>query len=208
MSALQRTVIYPAAAREAGAQGTVWVQLVVDPEGAPYEVNAVRSPHPALAAAAVRAVSAARFQPGLLRGDAVHARHTLPIRFVLREIEPAPEPPPAEDPVEVDPVLHGGLEGLQARVEYPESARRLGLVGTIYTQFVVLEDGSVSEARVVRDDLAVASDNPKPRDVRRARADLREASVAAVRTATFTPGTQGGVPVKIRYTLPIRFVLR
>lgn len=118
-------------------------------------------------------------------------------------IETFPPPPPPvedmpEDPnheflvVEQQPVLIGGLEELQRRVEYPRMARDAGAEGNVIVQFVVERDGSVSDATVLRSPNAL----------------LSEAALAAVRESRFEPGHQRGIPVRVRYTLPVRFVLR
>ncbi|GAB5534129.1 MAG: hypothetical protein Rubg2KO_03780 [Rubricoccaceae bacterium] len=114
----------------------------------------------------------------------------------------APPPPPPPDPeptepeifevVEQAPVLIGGLEGLQSRVEYPEIARRAGVEGRVFVQFVVDERGNVLDAVVAR----------SPSDL------LSEAALKAVRESKFEPGQQRGRPVKVRYSLPVNFVLR
>ncbi|MFN3597739.1 MAG: energy transducer TonB, partial [Rubricoccaceae bacterium] len=112
---------------------------------------------------------------------------------------PPPPPPPVvpDEPeifevVEQDPVLIGGIEGLQARVQYPEMAQRAGVEGTVFVQFVVDERGNVVDPQVVR--------SPSPL--------LSEAALRAVRESRFQPGMQRGRPVKVRFTLPVRFVLR
>lgn len=111
---------------------------------------------------------------------------------------PPPPPPPADpaepeifEVVEVKPELLGGLEGLQRRVVYPEMARRAGIEGKVFVQFVVDEKGEVSEAYAVR----------CPNEL------LCDAAVKAVRESRFRPGTQRGVPVNVRFTLPVDFKL-
>ncbi len=94
--------------------------------------------------------------------------------------------------MEQEPVLIGGLDGLQARVQYPEFARRAGVEGTVFVRFVVDERGNVSDLEVQR----------SPNDL------LSEAAVKAIRESRFEPGQQRGRPVKARFTLPVRFVLR
>ena len=112
-----------------------------------------------------------------------------------------PPPPPVVEPVdeivdflpfEDEPKLIGGLEGLQARVEYPELAIQVGLEGRVFVTFVVDEHGNVINAQVAR----------SPSDL------LSEAALKAVRASKFTPGQQRGRPVKVRYSLPVNFVLR
>ncbi|MDX1438503.1 MAG: energy transducer TonB [Rubricoccaceae bacterium] len=108
---------------------------------------------------------------------------------------PPPPPPPAEpeifEVVEQMPVLQGGLQALQASIQYPEMARRAGIEGRVYVQFVVDEQGRPTEVRAVRG-IGGGCD---------------EAAEAAVRNARFTPGLQRGRPVKVRMSLPINFRL-
>ena len=114
---------------------------------------------------------------------------------------PAPPPPPPEpepqepeifEVVEQAPVLIGGLEGLQARVKYPDLAIRGNVEGKVFVQFVVDERGQVSQAQAVR----------CPNQL------LCDAAVRAVEESQFRPGMQRGRPVKVRFTLPVDFKLR
>ena len=111
------------------------------------------------------------------------------------EAPPPPPPPPPEpeifEVVEQMPVLQGGLEALQRAIQYPEMARRSGIEGKVFVQFVVDEQGRTSEVRAVRG-IGGGCD---------------EAAVAAVRNARFTPGLQRGRPVKVRMSLPVTFRL-
>ncbi|WP_412068224.1 TonB family protein [Rubrivirga sp. IMCC43871] len=92
---------------------------------------------------------------------------------------------------EVQPMLIGGMEALQRRVVYPESARREGVQGQVVIEFVVDEEGRVVDPDVLR--------SPAP--------VLARAALAAVRGSRFTPGSQDGLPVKVRFAVPITFRL-
>ncbi|MEM6289273.1 MAG: energy transducer TonB, partial [Bacteroidota bacterium] len=109
---------------------------------------------------------------------------------------PPPEPEPTEPEIfevsEVQPELIGGLEGLQARVVYPPLAVQAGVSGQVVVQFVVDERGNVIDPVILR----------SPNDL------LSEAAVEAVVASRFTPGTQRGRPVRVRYAVPVRFELR
>ena len=94
-------------------------------------------------------------------------------------------------PVDVEPQLIGGLEGVQARVVYPEPARAEGVEGRVVVEFVVAEDGTVRDLEVVR--------SPDER--------LSEAALEAVRTARFKAGRDGGKAVAVRFRLPVAFRL-
>lgn len=96
------------------------------------------------------------------------------------------------EPGDVEPVLIGGLNGLAQRVQYPSSARRAGQHGTVYVSFVVEHDGSIGCASIFRGSWDA----------------LNTEALRVVRDSRFIPGTTDGEPVKVRYTLPIRFSLR
>ena len=107
----------------------------------------------------------------------------------LRAVAEGPGPGDILDFSEVQPVLIGGIERLQAGIEYPDFERRNGIEGRVIVSFVVDGDG-------VPWDVAVA---------RGVSLGLDEAAVEAVRAARFTPGEQNGRPVAVRFTLPVTF---
>jgi TonB family protein len=92
---------------------------------------------------------------------------------------------------EVQPELMGGMAALAEDVVYPEDARVAGVEGTVVVQFVVIERGEVVAPVAVR----------SPSEV------LSEAALAAVHQQTFTPGLVDGLPVKVRFAVPITFRL-
>ena len=94
--------------------------------------------------------------------------------------------------VEQQPELIGGLKALQQKIEYPEMARRAGIEGRVYVQFVVDEHGNVQDAEVIRG-IGGGCD---------------EEALRVVKQAKFKPGMQRGRPVKVRYSLPIIFKLQ
>lgn len=90
------------------------------------------------------------------------------------------------------PILLGGLSGLARRTRYPTEARRRGFEGKVCLQFVVSEEGAVENVTVTR------SAHPL----------LDAEAVRAVRASRFTPGRRDGVPVRVRFSLPVQFRLR
>lgn len=93
--------------------------------------------------------------------------------------------------VEQPPILLGGIQSVQNRVVYPEMAIKAGIEGRVVVQFVIDKQGNVIDPVVVRG-IGGGCD---------------EEAVRAVRTAQFKPGFQRGVPVSVRYTIPITFKL-
>jgi protein TonB len=116
---------------------------------------------------------------------------------------PPPTPPSAARPVEEEdepeifvvvermPELIGGLETLQKSIIYPEIARLAGIEGRVMVSFVIDEKGNVLNPVVVRG-IGGGCD---------------EAAIEAVKKAKFIPGMQRGMPVRVRFTLPITFRL-
>lgn len=103
----------------------------------------------------------------------------------------------AFDVVEQMPEYPGGLPELMKyismNVHYPEAAMKTGTQGRVLVRFIVEEDGTVSDARVVQrvsdeldaEALRVVSAMPK-----------------------WTPGRQNGQPVRVKYTMPVTFRLQ
>lgn len=90
------------------------------------------------------------------------------------------------------PKLRGGLANLQRKIKYPDLARKAGIEGTVYVQFVVDEHGNVTNAHVIR---GIGGGCDKE-------------ALRVVKQAKFQPGLQRGRPVKVRFSLPIVFRLR
>ena len=100
------------------------------------------------------------------------------------------------DVVEVMPQFPGGapalFEYLSKNIMYPAEAEKAGKQGRVIVTFVVKKDGSISDARVVKsvdplldaEGLRVISNMPN-----------------------WTPGTQSGKTVNVKYTVPITFRL-
>ena len=98
--------------------------------------------------------------------------------------------------VEMPPQFPGGEEKMMQyiakKIEYPREARENGIQGRVVIQFVIDEKGRVTDAKVIKgigygcDEEALRVVNKMPK---------------------WTPGAQRGKIVKVRYVLPINFVL-
>lgn len=75
---------YPEIARQAGVEGLVVVQVVIEPDGSPSNPEIARSAGEVLDKAAIEAVMQLEFVPGKQRGKSVRVKMALPIRFKLR----------------------------------------------------------------------------------------------------------------------------
>ncbi len=98
--------------------------------------------------------------------------------------------------VEEPPRFSGGESARQHyfgnNLRYPEEARREGIQGTVFVSFVVEKDGSISNVKVLRgigggcDEEAVRVAEMMPR---------------------WEPGHQRGEPVRVQFSMPVRFRL-
>ncbi len=110
--------------------------------------------------------------------------------------ERAEAPRDVFDVVEKMPEFPGGpqeLFGFLAKtIKYPAEAEKAGTQGRVIATFVVRKDGSISDAHVVK------SVDP-----------LLDAEALRVINAmpAWTPGSQSGKPVNVKYTIPITFRL-
>lgn len=81
---MYKNIKYPTAAQEAGIQGQVVIQMIVDKDGHIRDPKIVRGVSPELNAEALRIVSGMpKWIPGKQKGKNVATRFTLPIRFRL-----------------------------------------------------------------------------------------------------------------------------
>lgn len=109
--------------------------------------------------------------------------------------DPIPEPVIRDEifvVVEEPPVAIGGLEGIQSRVVYPETAIRARVEGRVLVQFVVGVDGLTRDFEILRS-VCPACD---------------EAAIEAIRNTRFEPGYQRGQAVPVRLSIPITFRLQ
>lgn len=76
---------YPAMAREAEIQGTVFISFVIESDGSITNTEVVRSVHPLLDEEAMRVISSMPpWSPGVQNNYPVRVRYTLPVAFRLR----------------------------------------------------------------------------------------------------------------------------
>ena len=113
--------------------------------------------------------------------------------------EEAPEEEVADeifDIVEDQPTPPGGMSAFYKFVgksmKYPNQARRMGIEGRVFVQFVVDKDGTLTEIKAVKG-IGAGCD---------------EEAVRVLKSAPkWKPGKQRGRPVKVRMILPITFKL-
>jgi periplasmic protein TonB len=88
------------------------------------------------------------------------------------------------------------LEFIYKNIKYPAIARENGVEGTAVITFVVEKDGTVADARVVRDIGAQCGTEA-----------LRVVNLMNEQNIKWVPGKQRGRSVRVQFNLPVRFKL-
>lgn len=111
--------------------------------------------------------------------------------------EPIPEPEVPYKVVQKEPRFPGGdqarLQFLIDHIRYPSAAREVNIQGTVFVSFVVEKDGSITNISLLRgigggcDEEAMRVVGLMPR---------------------WEPGCQLNKPVRVQFTLPVKFILR
>ena len=110
-------------------------------------------------------------------------------------------PPPKQEKKEEEPQYFvaveqmpepiGGIADIQAKIVYPEIAKRAGVEGRVYINAFVDEHGNVTKAIVLKG-IGAGCD---------------EAALKAVEATKFKPGRQRGKAVKVQVSVPVIFKL-
>ena len=98
---------------------------------------------------------------------------------------------------EVMPTFEGGMENfykfMGKNIRYPKTAKQMGVQGRVFVQFVVEEDGSLSDIHVIKG-IGAGCDE--------------EAVRVMEKVPNFIPAKQGDVRVRVQMVIPINFTLQ
>ena len=201
-------MVYPKEAVEKNIQGRVTVQFTVGKDGSVYGVRILRGVHELLDAEAVRVVSASpKWTPGKQKGEPVSVTYTFPVKFqtgpsstenVSSQSAPADGDSVPFQMIDEKPTFNGGdanefAKWVNENLVYPKEAYEAKIQGRVTLSYVIGEDGSVSDVRVLR-----------------GANELLDAEAVRVVSMSpkWTPGKRDGKPVKVTFTFPVIFQLR
>jgi len=98
--------------------------------------------------------------------------------------------------VEEQPEYKGGMKKFYAyigqRMTYPFKARRLGIEGKVYVQYIIEPDGRISNVEIIKG-IGAGCDE--------------EAMNVIKRSPRWNPGKQNGKPVRVKKVIPVTFRL-
>ncbi len=211
---------YPEEARAACVLGTVYVDIKMDTAGSIVDKNIFVSENEFLNYTDIfekecwRVVeSIPNLEPMTFRGRKVPTQYSLPFTFTL------PDPEICKDTLarreeerknivldevyvvtEKQPEFPGGEEALRqyiaSELRYPNQARKDKISGTVFLSFIIGNDGEIREIKVNKTSVSDYQDQFHAEAIR-----LVESM------PTWRPGEIKEGPVKVRYSLPIKFEL-
>ncbi|MDX1627957.1 MAG: energy transducer TonB [Fulvivirga sp.] len=99
--------------------------------------------------------------------------------------------------VEDKPTPEGGMQAFMKyvgeNIDYPDKAKRMGIQGKVFVEFVVDKDGSLTDFKVIKG-IGGGCD---------------EEAIRVLKNAPkWNPGKQRGIAVKVRMVMPVFFVLK
>ncbi len=168
-------------------QQLVDVYFVVETDGSVSNVMVKDSIGNGLDEAAISIVkNMPAWIPGKIGNTNIRMMMYVPVDFisVFTIIESMPEYP-------------GGMGKLMSflakNLKYPLLAKQKGIQGSVYVQFVIEADGSISNLKVLRG-IGGGCDE--------------EAMRVVSKMPKWTPGKQKGKPIRVSYNLPVKFTLQ
>ncbi|MBA4321295.1 MAG: hypothetical protein C0408_00610 [Odoribacter sp.] len=201
---ISTNVVYPKTAKDKNIQGRVIVRFVVGSDGTVRDAEVLKSVDPELDAEALRVVSSIpKWQAGLQGGEPVDVYYSIPIVFALAPPDQMNRPRfvvSGNDTIYFmateRPVFPGGNPAFSKfkseNLKYPDAAKSNMLGGTVMVQFIVNENGSLS-------DLSISLGISPSLDA--------EALRVAKLMPSWQPGKEKGRAVKVRGSVNFNFDL-
>jgi TonB family protein len=179
--------VYPPAAKAAGIQGAVQLDVVVMKDGTVKEIRSA-SGRPELIPAAVDAVKEWIYEPVMKDGQPVEFIVTVTVNFSL----PKDKIPASAAKAEVE--IRGSIQESKlvnkVRPAYPPDAKAAGLEGSVKARVVIGDDGMLKEIRNIS--------GPLP---------FIQTAADAIRQWIWKPTTVDGVPVAVITEIEMNFRL-
>lgn len=172
-----------------GLQGKVYVTFVIEKDGSIIDIKVLRDIGYGTGEEAVRVLKECpKWNPGIQNGKAVRVLYSLPISITTQKGTPENQQIIEKLVKDTQPTFIGGRdklkEYLKQNFKIPQGCPK----GNVFTSFVVEEDGSLSEIKILKDmgfgtgeeAMRVLKESPK-----------------------WNPATRNGKPIRVTHTLAI-----
>jgi len=175
--------VYPAEAKKAGIEGSVWVKVLVNIHGDIVDaLLAKTSGYEAFDQSALEAAKKSKYKPAQQKGQPVAVWITYEIRFHLKD--------------KPDDFIEGeSMPEVIQRVSpvYPAEAKKAGIEGNVWVKALVDINGNILDAVVAKSSGVEAFD---------------QSALEAAKKSKFKPAQREGQPVAVWITYEIQFRLK
>jgi TonB family protein len=190
---------YPDSALRNNIEGKVLVRFVVNENGTVSDLMLLSNVRGGCNKEALRLIqNMPAWTPGKQNGNPVKVLFNLPVEFNLKSYQSLSQkatdslslPRRHEDDAPFSPFDIGLY--LRTNLHYPQAARENGISGRVLIKFVVNENGAISDCQVVNGPGGGLNG---------------EALKVVKNMPAWIPAIQNGKPVKVYFTLPVKFIL-
>lgn len=204
MQFLAQNIKYPTGAKSKKIQGRSVITFMVNADGTLSDFKVAKAVGYGIDEEAIRVLKTSpKWQPATRNGKAIRSQYSVPVNFALDANSIGSVKPQGLinndavfTAVEQSPSFPGGDEAfgsfLAKNIKYPKEAKENNIQGRVIATFIVEQDGSLSNIRIVRGIGGGADEE-------------------AVRVLAISPkwiaGVQNGYKVRVQYTVPINFAL-
>jgi len=184
-------------ATEAGAQGLVVCQPLIDEKAIVRAVYVNYAVHPLLARAVIDSLLVSRFNR-LQSPDGKKLKYSMrlyfpfyPSKIDFRSLPTLEERQAQEASFDIPPQPVGGFAAIQRNLIYPQQLRRLGIQGKVIVMTAVDSKGNVGEFKILE------ANSP----------EFAEAAIEAIRSVRWQPAKWQGKAVSAWVGVPVYFKL-
>jgi len=190
-------IIYAENGKKNNASGQVYIGFFVEKDSSTTDFKVLYAPSDSLGTEALRLAKLfTKWGPATQKGQLIRSPIVLPVYYSSDTSTQDSIQQKAMIDVQEVPSFPGGLRSfgkfLEKTITYPAYERDRGVMGKVYTTFIVEKDGSLSNLHTLY--------TPS--------VGLSEEALRVMRLSPkWVPGKAQGKPVRVQYTLPINFSL-
>ena len=195
-----------------GIDFLVYIQFTISENGDVLNPKVIRGMNKTCDQEALRIIKMMpKWKPVIKNGKAVSVNYVLPIQFKAKYTPPVIKPDAAssqpgnkasdEDKpllvVEQNPEYRGGydamLKFIKENIHYPDEAKKSGVQGTVFVQYVITRTGKITNIKILRS-IGSGCDEEAIRIVKE--------------MPDWIPGKNNGKAVPVMFQIPIKFQLK
>ncbi len=135
-----------------GLQGKVYVTFIIEKDGSVTDIKILRDIGYGTGEEAVRVLKECpKWNPGIQKGKPVRVLYSLPITINTQKNNPVKQQIIENSGIDTQPTFIGGKDKLKEYLKQNYKIPPGCQIGNVFTSFVVEEDGSLSDIKILKD---------------------------------------------------------